>query len=657
VNPSPEHIASASEETAGDHLYTLWNEIRALGEDCWDRFVQERAAGNAGLARQLRDLIDDERRTRHAALSADTQLAGRYTLKAPLGRGASGSVWRAYDAKLERDVAVKVFHFGHHASEGLRSALREAHAASHIVSEHVVRILNVDCCERGGAYIEMELCAESSGGELLLGASMANVRPRHMHEAVTWVIHAAQGMRAAHEQGVFHRDLKPDNILIRPLTRRALVTDFGIALRLRAEDRAGDDDHCPTRAVSTSASRVYAGTPSYMAPEQAHGMPRYVDPETPEDHNRLARIDVYGLGAVLYELLSGAPPYTARCQASDPCADVLAQVRHTAPAPLPRRVPGRLKRIVSKAMARDPEYRYPTCAALEADLRRYLSFEGASTDAGHHIVCMGLAARRNWRMLLPLSMLTAAALMSVQTRALRAENADLRGHIQRTSLVLQAAIATRDRVAAEGRTRVSELAYEQTRQRLQMAQTKSRRLHHELSALRLVTPSPESSVPVPFPAAAPVAVEASAPAGAAPRLARPPLRAAPRRMTSFATAVQDEVAEPSGAERRPRSPPAISAVFMEVAQRHPDLLTRLERSHELIAYCIAGKRGAARCKTIMGCPSEWLQNLASLHRRSDEQRVWRMSASGRVTQECVATLSVGSRVRRVSCENIDMASN
>jgi hypothetical protein len=186
---------------------------------------------------------------------------------------------------------------------------------------------------------------------------------------------------------VLHRDLKPNNILVTPVSRRAKVTDFGLAAaELHAHTSpTGETRHTVTVAIASERGRI-VGTPAYMAPEQAHG----------EEPTRAC--DVYALGATLYALLDDRPPYVPDPTHPVPALDVLEQVRR-GPPPRLRGVPARLGRIVARAMRRIPGERYPTAADLATDLERYLEDRPTSVDAGRPLLSLALYAKRNRRVL------------------------------------------------------------------------------------------------------------------------------------------------------------------------------------------------------------------------------------------------------------------
>jgi hypothetical protein len=307
----------------------------------------------------------------------------RYALATRLDAGASAVVWQAFDRKLGRQVAIKLFHGGR------AHALAEARAACDVISDHVVRVLDVHDGER--PYIVMELIAEHDPKRAtqVSGASAAVLRPRDLAEGVRWVRDVARGVHAAHLRDVFHRDLKPQNVLIAPVSRRARIADFGLA----------------------ASESSFAGTPEYMAPEQASGV-------RAGDRAALVAVDVWGLGALAYELIAGRPPWAA----ASPAEAWERAVDGGSPPPLPG-VPWRLRRVVEKMMALDPRERYESAAEVGDELDAYLARRPTSLDRAR-VLRAWLWCRRN-----PQLSLTAAAAVVLATLTATAYWAvvDLRG--------------------------------------------------------------------------------------------------------------------------------------------------------------------------------------------------------------------------------------
>ncbi|MCA9080948.1 MAG: serine/threonine protein kinase [Planctomycetaceae bacterium] len=268
---------------------------------------------------------------------------GPYELEEELGRGGMGVVYRARHVSLKATFAVKLIRSSEWASDAeVHRFYREARAAAGLQHPNIVRVHDVG--EQDGIhYLAMQH---------MLGGSLADQLRSHAFapdEAVRMLHQIALAVDYLHHEGIIHRDLKPANIL---LDREGIpyVTDFGLA-------KAFDQDETGT------ASGMIVGTPAYMAPEQAWG-----DGQPPA-----AACDIYSLGAIFYELLTGRPPYA---EASP--LDQLLRLRDSEPIPprrLKRSIPRELEQICLRCLERSPTDRYPSAAALADDLRRYLERE------------------------------------------------------------------------------------------------------------------------------------------------------------------------------------------------------------------------------------------------------------------------------------------
>lgn len=294
-------------------------------------------------------------------------LGGRYRLLEEIGRGAVGAVHRAHDLRLSRDVAVKLLHTGAFGSAAaMQRFQREAEVLAQHEHPHIVRVYDQGTAEDGAPFLVTELLRgrslhtvlEASIAAMPAGPSAtafaradwlpsllpeATLEPSYLRQVVRWIVQLADGLGAAHACGVFHRDVKPSNVFVRT-DGAAVLLDFGIAVR------AGDPQ--------TTLPHAIVGTPCYMAPEQAAGR------REPD-----AAVDVYGLTATLYHLLTLQPPHTGDLQT------VLDAVRTTDPVPAVRRHPGLprdLQAVLDHGLERDPARRYQSVAALAADLRAFL---------------------------------------------------------------------------------------------------------------------------------------------------------------------------------------------------------------------------------------------------------------------------------------------
>jgi tetratricopeptide (TPR) repeat protein len=268
-----------------------------------------------------------------------------YEILGPLGRGGMGLVYAARQVTSGRQMALKLVRGGAHAEPRDLARFRaEAEAVARLRHPNIVSIYEVGE-QAGWAYFALELVPGGSLAQQLSG------RPQPAGPAAVIVETLARAMHHAHEHGIVHRDLKPANVLV-TADGVAKITDFGLARRLDPEPGSTPGDRTRTGEV--------LGTPSYMAPEQTWGRPGEVGPAA----------DVYALGAILYECLTGRPPF----QAATPL-DTLLQVRGEEPVP-PRRlvpsVPRDLDTVCRKCLQKEPRRRYASGAALAEDLRRFL---------------------------------------------------------------------------------------------------------------------------------------------------------------------------------------------------------------------------------------------------------------------------------------------
>jgi eukaryotic-like serine/threonine-protein kinase len=266
-----------------------------------------------------------------------------YEVLEVLGRGGMGVVYKARQTSLNRMVAVKMILAGAHA--GPKELARfhiEAETVARLHHPHIVQVYDIGSHE-GRPYIALEFVEGN------LAKSLAGT-PVPARQAAEWADTLAQAIHYAHQQGILHRDLKPANVLVsRDGTLK--IADFGMA-KLVVEGAAG-----------ATPSGAIVGTPSYMAPEQAEGLVADMGPAT----------DVYGLGAILYELLTGRPPFRAST-----VPQTLDQVRLQEPIPPTRlqpKVPRDLETICLRCLHKEPGQRYPHAVALSEDLKAFLAGE------------------------------------------------------------------------------------------------------------------------------------------------------------------------------------------------------------------------------------------------------------------------------------------
>jgi TolB-like protein len=298
---------------------------------------------------------------------------GDYELVGQIGRGGQGVVYRAQQKSLNRIVALKVIGLAHWATEAHVTRFRmEAEAAARLDDPHIVPIYEIG--ERDGAcYYSMKFV---EGGQL---DKIRGSEPMPGREAAELIAKLAHSLHHAHQHGVLHRDVKPGNILL-DAKGEPHLTDFGLARLVESES-------------SVTQTLDVLGTPSYMAPEQALGNSQAIGSAT----------DVYGLGAVLYQLLTGQPPF-----AGGTTYETIRLLCETEPRNLRvlnSKIDRDLSTICLKCLEKDPKRRYPSALALAADLERWLKYQ--PIQARH----TGVFARgRKWVRRNPTSALLAASL-------------------------------------------------------------------------------------------------------------------------------------------------------------------------------------------------------------------------------------------------------
>lgn len=278
-------------------------------------------------------------------------LAGKYRIERVLGRGGMGIVMAARHLDLDQRVAIK-FLLGEHADDGAERFLREGRASAKVKGEHVCRVFDFGRLESGEPYIVMDYLEGQD-----LARKLEREGPQDVSRVVGWMIEACDALAVAHAMGIIHRDLKPANVFLAERadgSSCAKILDFGISKLGRAETMTGP--------------AITMGSPAYMSPEQMESA-RDVD----------ARSDVWSLGVMMYQLVSGRPPFIG-----DSMVQLSVLVRERREEPLELLVPGvpkGLARVITCCLEKKPDDRFATIADLAAALAPYAPQEVSSLVA------------------------------------------------------------------------------------------------------------------------------------------------------------------------------------------------------------------------------------------------------------------------------------
>jgi eukaryotic-like serine/threonine-protein kinase len=357
-----------------------------------------------------------------AAASPDLpNLGERYRIERELGRGGMGRVFVARDLKLDREVAVKLLAAGAHREDELRRFGQEARAAGSLNHPNILAVHDVGTCA-SGPYIVSELLDGSTLRERLDG------KPLPLKKALRYTVDLAQGLAAAHERGVIHCDVKPENLFVTN-EGRLKILDFGLAKLTGARVLATE---VQLQSLPEGPKlRAILGTVEYMSPEQVRG------------HEADHRSDIFSAGAILYEMLAGRRPF----QRNTPMETGTA-ILNDEPPDLPAQVSLEVDRIVRRCLEKSAERRYQSAKDLALDLEQ---------AALHPLRSARTYAMRRWRAVLVLLAVVAAAGVAgvvAGARAWRAQRPDFRQLSFRRGTIYSA------RFASEGQTVVYSAAWE-----------------------------------------------------------------------------------------------------------------------------------------------------------------------------------------------------
>lgn len=274
----------------------------------------------------------------------------RYEIRSKLGEGGMGEVYLAWDTRLDRKVALKILLAEVAANqEGMRRFVQEAKAASALNHPNILTIYEIDQTDS----IEF-IATEFIEGEMLR-QRMRNA-PLKIGEVLDVAAQIASALAAAHSAGIVHRDIKPENIMLRH-DGIVKVLDFGLAKLTERPPINSVDSEAQTRVVVATDPGVVMGTAIYMSPEQARGL------------NVDARTDIFSLGVLIYEMVTGRLPFDGS-NTNEILGSILSDKEHAPLARFARQVPAELERIVDKALRKDREERYQTIKDMLLDLKR-----------------------------------------------------------------------------------------------------------------------------------------------------------------------------------------------------------------------------------------------------------------------------------------------
>jgi eukaryotic-like serine/threonine-protein kinase len=370
-----------------------WQEVEPILEQALARppheravFIAQACAGDDALRSEVESLLAQESAaaglfsTPGFVLEADSfqpeefvgRVIGPYTIHALLGAGGMGEVYRAHDARLDRDVAIKMLPSAFtNDSNRLARFSREAKTLAALNHPHIAAIYGLEYVA-GVPALVLELVEGPTLAERLTNGRLP------LTETLRLAIQVAEALEAAHGRGIIHRDLKPANIKVTP-TGSVKLLDFGLAKSLQHHD-SGDPSHTVDAPLTASSPGALLGTAAYMSPEQAAG--EVVD----------ARSDLFSFGAVLYEMLTGRPAFNG-----DTLQQLLTAIVTQQPPPLPRStdraIPPAMDRLVMRLLEKDRAARYQTAHDVRVELQQVArDLEPGSHRGGRRWIERGAAA-------------------------------------------------------------------------------------------------------------------------------------------------------------------------------------------------------------------------------------------------------------------------
>ncbi len=438
--------------TGPDRVRDLFLAASAMGDATRERYLGEQCAGDAKLERRVRRMLEHDHGSRTNLLDRPLAPAGAlprdivepaagkelkpgsrlgsFTIESLVGVGGMGVVYRARQDRPARVVAVKVLRAAHATASMLRRMELEAELLGRLRHPGIAQIFEAGSAHDGESdrpYFAMEFI---DGRSITEHAAARSLSTRARVEMMARVCDAVEH---AHQRGVIHRDLKPGNILV-DAGGEPKIVDFGVA---RASDPRLD-----LTTIRTSIGQLI-GTLQYMSPEQIAGDPSKIE----------TRSDVYALGVILYQLLTGKLPYALESASIPQAARIIQESAPTPLSSIDRSLRGELDTIVARTLSKEPSRRYPSAAALGEDLRRYLDGRPivARADSAMYVLRTQLHRYRGVVAAACLAIIGLSALSSYAfQKARQADESRNKAEGALVAMRAQATRAERERARADG---------------------------------------------------------------------------------------------------------------------------------------------------------------------------------------------------------------